>query len=305
MHTHRVWDGAVVLAQYLSSNSSPLHQYRAERRSKQTVTPDGSSGSINRAAGELDGGPSSSSSSTPLDCSALDPSLQQPLVSQPQSCTAGQHCSMPIGQSNLQPAQHVPEPPLQEQLQQKDVEQPDQPLHGLTCLELGAGTGAVSLSVLAAGVVDYAVLTDIPDMLPHLQSNVEHNSAVLDSRRALVLPLRWAEAADVGALQQLGQQQHQQWRPRRGPVTEPVGAPQVILTAYLSACRRTFRPSALSLVAYWSFGVRSVCFITLAKQLQVLCKASAHSLGYTMLVRPCMAQQVFMFCTVCAAAVAL
>lgn len=244
MHTHRVWDGAVVLAQYLSSNSSPLHQYRAERCSKQAVTPDSSSGSINRAAGELDGGPSSSTS-TPLGCSALQPSLQQPLVSHQQSCPAGQHCSMPIEQINLQPARHVAELPPQEQLQQQDVEQPDQPLHGLTCLELGAGTGAVSLSALAAGVVDYAVLTDIPDMLPHLQSNAEHNSAVLDSRRALVLPLRWAEAADVGALQQLGQQQHQQWRPRRGPGMEPVGAPQVILTAHLSACRRMLSPAVL------------------------------------------------------------
>jgi predicted nicotinamide N-methyase len=81
-------------------------------------------------------------------------------------------------------------------------------------LELGAGTGAVSLCLLAAGVVDYAVLTDIPDMLPHLQSNAEHNSGVLNQQRALVLPLRWSEAADVAALQRLGQQQQRRRRPQ-------------------------------------------------------------------------------------------
>ncbi len=35
-------------------------------------------------------------------------------------------------------------------------------------LELGAGTGAVSLCLLAARAVEGAVVTDIPDMLPHL-----------------------------------------------------------------------------------------------------------------------------------------
>lgn len=64
-------------------------------------------------------------------------------------------------------------------------------------------------------MVDYSLLTDIPDMLPHLQSNVEHNSSVLDPTRALVLPLRWAEAADVAQLQPGGQQQLSQQR-RRG-----------------------------------------------------------------------------------------
>jgi hypothetical protein len=48
-------------------------------------------------------------------------------------------------------------------------------------------------------------------MLPHLQSNVEHNSTVLHPQHALVLPLRWAAEGDVAALQQLGQQR-KHWR---------------------------------------------------------------------------------------------
>lgn len=67
-------------------------------------------------------------------------------------------------------------------------------------LELGAGTGAVSLSLLAAGVVQRAIVTDIPDMVPHLQANVHHNSRVVNPAQALVRQLRWGEAADVKGL---------------------------------------------------------------------------------------------------------
>eukprot|EP00879_Flechtneria_rotunda_P008788 GHRR01009204.1.p1 GENE.GHRR01009204.1~~GHRR01009204.1.p1 ORF type:complete len:287 (+),score=113.14 GHRR01009204.1:533-1393(+) len=71
----------------------------------------------------------------------------------------------------------------------------------IVSLELGAGTGAVSLSLLAAGVVQKALITDIPDMLPHLQLNVHHNDAVLDHTKAVVRPLRWGNKADVAVLQ--------------------------------------------------------------------------------------------------------
>lgn len=63
-------------------------------------------------------------------------------------------------------------------------------------LELGAGTGAVSLCLLAARAVDGAVLTDIPDMLPHLSRNVVHNGRVVNPAQALVAPLRWGDAGD-------------------------------------------------------------------------------------------------------------
>jgi predicted nicotinamide N-methyase len=69
----------------------------------------------------------------------------------------------------------------------------------LTCLELGAGTGTVSLCLLAAGVVDRALLTDIPALVPQLETNVAHNSSVIEPGHALVLPLSWAHAADVAS----------------------------------------------------------------------------------------------------------
>jgi hypothetical protein len=65
-------------------------------------------------------------------------------------------------------------------------------------LELGAGTGAVSLCLLAGGAAEGVVLTDIPDMLPHLSRNVAHNARALNPARALVAPLRWADATDGG-----------------------------------------------------------------------------------------------------------
>eukprot|EP00878_Enallax_costatus_P034224 GHUV01037914.1.p1 GENE.GHUV01037914.1~~GHUV01037914.1.p1 ORF type:complete len:266 (-),score=61.15 GHUV01037914.1:23-820(-) len=67
-------------------------------------------------------------------------------------------------------------------------------------LELGAGTGAVSLCLLAAGAVQRAIITDIPGMVAHLQQNVYHNDAVLDPQHAVVRPLRWGEAAGIAAL---------------------------------------------------------------------------------------------------------
>ena len=63
-------------------------------------------------------------------------------------------------------------------------------------LELGAGTGAVSLCLLAGGAAAGAVLTDIPDMLPHLERNVAHNSRTVNPAAALVAPLSWGDAGD-------------------------------------------------------------------------------------------------------------
>jgi hypothetical protein len=63
-------------------------------------------------------------------------------------------------------------------------------------LELGAGTGAVSLCLLAGGAAGGVVMTDIPGMLPHLAANVAHNARVLNPARALAAPLRWGDAGD-------------------------------------------------------------------------------------------------------------
>lgn len=184
-----------MLAQYLSSCNSPLHQHKAQRAA-------------------------AAAASTTCISSRSDTNQQ------PSSCCGSQH--QHDGQHQEQQQQEEEEEPPTTQ-QDQDLQclqpQPDPapPVHGFTCLELGAGTGAVSLCLLAAGVVDYAVVTDIPDMLPQLLSNVRHNSGVLDVSKALVLPLRWAEAADVAALQQLGQAalQQQQRPPHAVHIRQP------------------------------------------------------------------------------------
>ena len=50
-----------------------------------------------------------------------------------------------------------------------------------------AGTGAVSLALLACGCVRKALITDIPDLLPHIQHNLQRNAPLFDPRRAAVL----------------------------------------------------------------------------------------------------------------------
>ncbi|KAG1673976.1 hypothetical protein FOA52_015732 [Chlamydomonas sp. UWO 241] len=44
------------------------------------------------------------------------------------------------------------------------------------CVELGAGTGAVGLSLAACHMVASSTITDIPSMLPHIEANVKRNS---------------------------------------------------------------------------------------------------------------------------------
>ncbi|KAL6751592.1 putative methyltransferase-domain-containing protein [Haematococcus lacustris] len=76
-------------------------------------------------------------------------------------------------------------------------------LQPLRCIELGAGTGAVSLALLACRKVAQSTLTDIPDMLPWLRHNVERNHAVLQPHQANIQALRWGSAGveDLGRLQ--------------------------------------------------------------------------------------------------------
>ena len=79
--------------------------------------------------------------------------------------------------------------------------------------QLGAGTGAVALALLACRRASTATITDIPDMLPHLRRNVELNTSVLPGpvdrqglcRFASVQALRWgAPGADIPLLGPLG-----------------------------------------------------------------------------------------------------
>ena len=51
----------------------------------------------------------------------------------------------------------------------------------LHCLELGAGTGAVGLSLAACHLAASVTITDIPDMLPHIELNVRRNAAAVQA----------------------------------------------------------------------------------------------------------------------------
>ena len=78
-------------------------------------------------------------------------------------------------------------------------------------LELGAGCGAAGLAAaLGADPADAAallVLTEKPELVPHLRANVEANAAALDDRAVRVLPLDWvaASAEDWDCLLAAGQ----------------------------------------------------------------------------------------------------
>jgi predicted nicotinamide N-methyase len=85
-------------------------------------------------------------------------------------------------------------------------------------LELGAGTGAVSLSLLACGCVEHVTATDIPSVLPFIAHNARRNAGALDARRLATCALRWGVAGDVAAL------------PRRAPFDLIVGSDLIYYT---------------------------------------------------------------------------
>lgn len=85
------------------------------------------------------------------------------------------------------------------------------------CLELGAGTGAVSLALLACKKVRSATITDIPDLLPHIRHNVERNASLFSKENAIIQPLSWGPPGDdIPKLQ--AEVQHSQ---RQGHVVVP------------------------------------------------------------------------------------
>ncbi|MEW5318790.1 MAG: hypothetical protein WDW38_009978 [Sanguina aurantia] len=69
-----------------------------------------------------------------------------------------------------------------------------------TCIELGAGCAAVSLSLAACRRVSAVTITDLPDMVPHLQHNLQRNADLLEDVPIKVAPLRWGKPDDVAAL---------------------------------------------------------------------------------------------------------
>ena len=81
------------------------------------------------------------------------------------------------------------------------------------CLELGAGTGAVGLSLAACHMVASCTITDIPDMLPHLELNVRKNS-----RSILSGPFRSPSTSSRGA-------GASQTHPRFKPMNSDMGRP--------------------------------------------------------------------------------
>jgi hypothetical protein len=72
------------------------------------------------------------------------------------------------------------------------------------CIELGAGTGVVSLALAACNSVDSVTVTDIPDVLPHLRHCARINKHSLGRVAVDVKPLRWSFAEDVEQLQRQG-----------------------------------------------------------------------------------------------------
>ncbi|KAG2451170.1 hypothetical protein HYH02_003777 [Chlamydomonas schloesseri] len=69
-------------------------------------------------------------------------------------------------------------------------------------LELGAGTGGVSLALAATRTAASVTVTDLPDLLPTLRLNAGRNAALLPPGRLHVAPLKWGPEgeADVQAL---------------------------------------------------------------------------------------------------------
>ncbi|EFJ41461.1 hypothetical protein VOLCADRAFT_98497 [Volvox carteri f. nagariensis] len=82
-------------------------------------------------------------------------------------------------------------------------------------LELGAGTGAVSLAVAVCRIAASITITDLPDLLPHLRLNVARNSGLLRPGQVHLQPLRWGPE---------GEQDVQSLGPVRPPYDVIVGS---------------------------------------------------------------------------------
>ena len=159
-----VWDGSIVLAQYLTATDVLQRDFAAVKQEQQQQL-------LESAAPEAAG--DNSSEHEPSQHQEKQAGDAKADLLACRSLSTGRN----PGLHACRPAQELP-----------------------VCLELGAGTGAVSLSLLAAAAVRSALITDIPDMLPHLQQNVAQNSSTLNPRLAHVKALRWSLPADIAAL---------------------------------------------------------------------------------------------------------
>lgn len=65
------------------------------------------------------------------------------------------------------------------------------------CVDLGSGTGIVGLVAAATGAFKSVVLTDLPSVVPLLESNVEENRPSLAGVEMLSIPLRWDDEQEV------------------------------------------------------------------------------------------------------------
>lgn len=118
-----------------------------------------------------------------------------------------------------------------------------------SCIELGAGTGAVSLSLLACQCVGSATITDIPDLLPHLRFNVDRNAAVLNRNKVHVQAVRWGHHEDIQGLQ-----------PIKAPFDVIVGSDLI----YYTHSSETPHSLLLLQTLRWLSGPRTLIFLSLS-----------------------------------------
>ncbi|KXZ54919.1 hypothetical protein GPECTOR_4g991 [Gonium pectorale] len=90
-----------------------------------------------------------------------------------------------------------------------------------TVLELGAGTGAVSLALAATRCAASVTVTDLADLLPHLRVNASANAALLPPGRVHLAPLRWGQE---------GEEDVQRLSPVRPPFDVIVGSDLIYYT---------------------------------------------------------------------------
>lgn len=74
------------------------------------------------------------------------------------------------------------------------------------CIELGAGTGVVSLALAACGCVGSAVVSDLPDLMPHIRHCIGLNRHCFRGLSVEAQPLKWSSLEDVEKLQAGGMQ---------------------------------------------------------------------------------------------------
>ena len=73
-----------------------------------------------------------------------------------------------------------------------------------SCVELGAGTGVASLALAACECAGSVIVTDIPDVLPHIELCISMNKQAIGCVPVKARRLRWSLLEDVERLQSKG-----------------------------------------------------------------------------------------------------